>query len=245
MLLILYGIAVIRLGQACVQTCMIGQATATVQTGAEPSRQGNSLRGPMAGRTGSRVSTSEDKSDVRQRLEQAMAAVAEQRDTAAFAELFDFFAPRLKAYFLRQGEDHGQAEELSQEAMLTVWRRAETFDASQASVSTWVFTVARNKRIDALRKSSRPLPDMEDPALAPDGPESAEAILARAEEEDMVQAAIKKLPPEQLDVVRKAYFEFKAHSTIAEETTLPLGTIKSRLRLALVRLRKELDEELI
>ena len=174
-----------------------------------------------------------------------MAAVADQRDTAAFAELFDFFAPRLKAYFLRQGEDHGQAEELSQEAMLTVWRRAETFDASQASVSTWVFTVARNKRIDALRKSSRPLPDMEDPALAPEGPEAADAILARAEEEDMVQAAIKKLPPEQLDVVRKAYFEFKAHSTIAEETTLPLGTIKSRLRLALVRLRKELDEELI
>lgn len=174
-----------------------------------------------------------------------MAAVAQQRDKAAFGELFEFFAPRLKAYFIKAGEDFGQAEELAQEAMFTVWRRAETFDPSQASVSTWVFTVARNKRIDALRKSSRPLPDMEDPAFAPEGPESAESILTRAQEEDKVQAAIKKLPPEQLDVVRKAYFEFKAHSAIAEETTLPLGTIKSRLRLALVRLRKELDEELV
>ena len=191
------------------------------------------------------MSTADGKTGERQRLERAMAAVAQDRDRAAFNELFDHFAPRLKAYFIRAGEDHGHAEELAQEAMFTLWRRAETFDPSQASVSTWVFTVARNKRIDALRKSSRPLPDMEDPALAPDGPESADVILARAEEEELVQAAIKKLPPEQLDVVRRAYFEFKAHSAIAEETTLPLGTIKSRLRLALVRLRKELDEELV
>ena len=112
-----------------------------------------------------RMSTTETKTGERQRLEQAMAAVAQQRDKGAFGELFDHFAPRLKAYFIRAGEDHGQAEELAQEAMFTLWRRAETFDPSQASVSTWVFTVARNKRIDALRKSSRPLPDMDEKSL--------------------------------------------------------------------------------
>ena len=235
----------IRAMQFHVSPHMIGNAVASEERAARRAIDAGVLIVSSDARTRSRMSTSEAKSGERQRLERAMEAVAQQRDKAAFSELFDYFAPRLKAYFIRAGEDHGHAEELAQEAMFTLWRRAETFDPSQASVSTWVFTVARNKRIDALRKSSRPLPDMDDPALAPDGPEAADAILARAQEEDMIQAAIKKLPPEQLDVVRRAYFEFKAHSAIAEETTLPLGTIKSRLRLALVRLRKELDEELV
>lgn len=169
-------------------------------------------------------------------------AVATERDKAAFASLFAHFAPRIKSYLMRLGCDGGSAEELAQEAMVTLWRRAETFDARQANASTWVFAIARNKRIDALRRQKRPELDPEDPALAPDAPAAADAMVESVQDVARVRAAMGALPEEQRVLLQMAYYEDKPHSVIAEEQGLPLGTVKSRIRLAVTRLRKVLKE---
>ncbi len=171
-------------------------------------------------------------------------AVAEHRDRKAFADLFTHFAPRLNAFLMRGGTDRVTAEELTQEVMLTVWRRAESFDPNQATLSTWVFTIARNKRIDGLRRQRRPELDPEDPALVPDGPAGAEETVSATQREAMLRAAMVDLPVEQAEMLRMAYFEDKAHSEIAAETGLPLGTVKSRLRLAIGHLRKNLKDKM-
>ncbi len=179
------------------------------------------------------------------RLSSLVIAVGESRDRAAFAELFDHFAPRIKAYLLKQGAEAAQAEELAQEAMIMVWRRAESFDPAKSAASTWIFTIARNKRIDALRRERRPDYDPEDPtlppALVPAAPATAERAAEMTQQAARLAEAIRALPEEQAELVRMAYFEDKAHGQIASETQLPLGTVKSRLRLALGRLRKALN----
>ncbi len=181
-----------------------------------------------------------------QTLEDRLLAVGRDRDRAAFAALFGHFAPRLKAYLRRQGCDAAGAEELVQEVMLLVWRRAETYDPAQASASTWVFTIARNKRIDVLRREQRPEIDPDDPALVPalvpDRPESADRRLETQESAGRLREALKDLPPEQAELLRLAYFEDKPHSVISVERGIPLGTVKSRLRLAMERLRKALRD---
>ncbi len=171
-----------------------------------------------------------------------IAAVAKDRDREAFVALFQHFAPRLKAYLMRMGSEGQEAEELVQEAMIMVWQRADSFDSSRASVSTWVFTIARNKRIDALRRERRPEIDPNDPALVPAAMEEADELVAVAQQNERLMQAIEELPAEQADLVRRAYFEDKAHVQIAQETDLPLGTVKSRLRLAMGHLRKALKE---
>ena len=171
-----------------------------------------------------------------------MRQLAENRDRAAFANLFDHFAPRVKAYLMRSGSDAEAAEELMQEAMLTVWRRAESFDAKQASVATWVFTIARNKRIDVYRRTNRPDVDMNDPALVPEAEQQPDDALSDQQESSVLRRAIKELPAEQAKMLRMAFYEDKAHSEIADETGLPLGTVKSRLRLAIGRMRKMVTE---
>lgn len=170
-------------------------------------------------------------------------AVAEKRDRAAFIALFNYFAPRLKTYLMKQGASPQNAEELVQETMLTVWRRAKTFDPAQAAASTWIFTIARNRRIDALRKRARPEPDMNDPALAPDSTPSATDMIAQEQRADMLKDALATLPPEQKEVLKLSYFEDLSQSEIAEKTGLPLGTVKSRMRLALKALRNHLNED--
>lgn len=172
-----------------------------------------------------------------------MQAIAEQRSKAAFARLFAHFAPRIKAYLMRSGSDEGSAEELVQEAMLTVWRRAESFDVAQASVATWMFTIARNKRIDAYRRTKRPELDPDDPALAPQPEAMQDEVVGAGQAADAIRQAIAELPEEQAEMLRLAFFEDKAHSEIAEETGLPLGTVKSRLRLAIGKMRGLVDDE--
>jgi RNA polymerase sigma-70 factor (ECF subfamily) len=174
-------------------------------------------------------------------LEGLMARVAAARDRAAFGLLFDHFAPRLKSFLMRQGTAPATAEELVQEALLTVWRQAAAFDPAKATVSTWVFTIARNKRIDWLRRERRPELDPNDPLLVPDQP-GAEQSLGASQEAALIRRALASLPPEQAEVIRLAYFEDKVHTTIAAETGTPLGTVKSRLRLALQRLAGLLKE---
>ena len=178
----------------------------------------------------------------REALDQALVSIGSSRDKGAFALVFRHFAPRLRAFMIRGGCDRGDAEEIVQEVMVTVWRRAETFDPRQASASTWIFTIARNRRIDRLRRERRPELDPNDPALVPDAPRAADQSLALAQDTERLESAIATLPQEQRDILERAYYDEKPHSVIAEETGLPLGTVKSRLRLALGRLRKEVRE---
>ncbi|MEQ8965762.1 MAG: sigma-70 family RNA polymerase sigma factor [Azospirillaceae bacterium] len=175
-------------------------------------------------------------------LNDMILAVGVARDRSAFAALFGHFAPRVKSYLLRLGCDAGAAEEIMQEVMVTVWRRAETFDPAQANASTWVFAIARNKRIDVVRRERRPELDAEDPALMPEPAAMADDAVASAQTVDRVREAIRTLPEEQRTLLRMAYYDDKPHSLIAEECGLPLGTVKSRIRLAVTRLRKILKD---
>ena len=169
-----------------------------------------------------------------------LAAVADHQDRAAFRTLFDYFAPRVKAFMYRQGTDPGMAEEIVQETMVNVWRKARQFDPGRASVATWIFTIARNLRIDLLRKANRPVPDANDPALVPDPEPLGYEVISRKREATQLNTAIAELPTEQLAVLKLAFFEEKAHAQVAEELGIPLGTVKSRIRLAFKRIRSEL-----
>ncbi len=172
------------------------------------------------------------------RLNGLMLRVARQRDRQAFVTLFQHFAPRLKSFLLRAGMEVGAAEETIQDVMVTVWQRAETFDPRLAAAGTWIYAIARNRRIDRLRRDRRPTFDPNDPALVPDEADGSMDTMLAEEQAAALHRAIRELPPEQAELLRMAYFEDKAHSAIAEERRLPLGTVKSRLRLALARLRK-------
>jgi len=178
----------------------------------------------------------------REALADLVEAIAVRADKGAFAQLFRHFAPKIKGYLLKLGAG-AQAEELTQEVLLTVWRKAASFDRRQASVSTWLFTIARNRRIDAVRKERRPELDPEDPMLVPEPPRLPDEQLQARDREARVSEAIKTLPAEQSELLRQAFYLAKSHSEIASETGLPLGTVKSRLRLAFGRLRKVLDGE--
>lgn len=162
-------------------------------------------------------------------------AIASTQDRAAFAELFQHFAPRVKSYMLRLGAPPETAEELAQETLLTVWRKAALFDPARAGASTWIFTIARNLRIDALRRERRPLIDL--PDVEPEPEATPDTLLDGAERDGRLRQAMADLPPDQAEVVRLSFFEDKPHSEIAGQLGLPLGTVKSRLRLALIRLR--------
>lgn len=168
-------------------------------------------------------------------------AVAETGDRAAFARLFAHLAPRLKAFLRRLGATDAVAEELVQEVMLTVWRKAASFDRRQSSVSTWVFTIARNRRIDLIRRESKPALDPEEPLLQPSAPVAADTLADEGRRDAALRAAIATLPPEQLDLLHLGFYEGKSHAEIAELRKLPLGTVKSRMRLAFSRLRRVME----
>ena len=165
-------------------------------------------------------------------------AVADRRDRSAFAQLFDYFAPRLKGFIRRRGVEAARAEDLAQDVMLTVWRRADLYKRAQGSVSTWIFTIARNKHIDAVRRERRPEFDPNDPALVGNPEPAGEALVSQGQIASKLRAAIKELPADQAEVLHKNFFEDKPHSEVAAELGLPLGTVKSRLRLALAKLRQ-------
>ena len=164
-----------------------------------------------------------------------MFAVRDEQDKAAFAELFSHFAPRVKSFLMKSGASHDVAEECAQDVMATLWRKAHLFDPAKASVSTWIFTIARNRRIDMLRKQRRPEP--EDLPWGPEAEPDQADVLALQEETQQLGQALEQLPQKQRILIEKAYFGDLSHSEIAAETGLPLGTIKSRIRLALERLR--------
>lgn len=168
--------------------------------------------------------------------------VATHQDRAAYAALFAYYAPRLKSYAMRGNMSAEAAEEIMQEAMIAVWRKASYFDPRKASVSTWMFTIVRNKRIDFLRKESRPDLTEDDFAHVDTEVPTADNILVALQRSDTVRDRMQRLPKEQVEVIQKAFFEDKSHSEVAEDLGIPLGTIKSRIRLALGRLRGMIEE---
>jgi len=176
-------------------------------------------------------------------LANLMRRIAGEADKAAFAQLFGIIAPKLKGYLMRLGADDGTAEELVQDVMLTIWRRARDFDPARASVTTWVYTIARNRRIDRLRREKRPDLDPHEPILANEPEQAADFAIELREQEARLRVALDTLPKEQADLLFMAFYEDKAHTGIAIERDLPLGTVKSRLRLALQRLRKALSDD--
>jgi RNA polymerase sigma-70 factor (ECF subfamily) len=174
-------------------------------------------------------------------LSAAILAIAQRQDREAFALLFTHFAPRVKTYLLRLGALPEMAEELAQESLLTVWRRAGAYNPTMAAASTWIFTIARNLRIDLARRAARAT-RVQDP-FEEAAPEAApdEALVA-LQDEARIRRAMAALPADQARVITLAFFADKPHSEIALDLGLPLGTVKSRLRLAMARLRTLLDD---
>lgn len=176
-------------------------------------------------------------------------AVATHRDRAAFTVLFGHFAPRVKGFLINSGLPDLMAEEVTQETLLIMWRKASYFDPKRAGLSTWIFTIARNQRIDRLRRERGKTRDggpgiTPDPGEEPDLQPTGEDLAIERERGAHVRAALEQLPKEQAMIVRMSFFAEKPHAEIAAELGIPLGTVKSRVRLALSRLRGLLDSEL-
>lgn len=164
-------------------------------------------------------------------------------DRAAYKALFEHYAPRLKAFAMRGGLASESAEEVMQEAMIAVWRRADSFDARKASASTWMFTIVRNKRIDFLRRAGKPDLTADDFAHLETEAPAADLAFEKLQDEAKVSKTLKSLPADQLEVIRKAFFEDKSHAEVAADLDLPLGTVKSRIRLALGKLRTLMENQ--
>jgi RNA polymerase sigma-70 factor, ECF subfamily len=170
-----------------------------------------------------------------------LVAIARSGDRAAFARLFRFYAPRLKTWLRQKGGDPVVAEDLAQETMLIVWQKAALFDAARGSASAWIFTIARNLWIDALRQERHPSELMPDLLTATEPP-LADTAAVSEQEAMRVRTALGQLPPAQARVVQEAFFGDNAHGGIEKILNIPLGTVKSRLRLAMMRLRTTLGD---
>ena len=170
-----------------------------------------------------------------------MLRVRDVQDRAAFAALFRHFAPRIKAFLMKSGTPAPVAEDCAQDVMATVWHKAHLFNPERASVATWVFTIARNRRIDLARRDRRPEPEALD--WGPTGEPDQADVYASAQETRALGAALSALPEKQRALIQRAYYGDLSHTQIASETGLPLGTIKSRIRLALDRLRLSLTKD--
>lgn len=165
-------------------------------------------------------------------------AVRDRQDRQAFVKLFDHFAPRLKGMFIKSGLSAARAEDIIQDTMLNVWRKAHLFDPHRAQATSWIYRIARNRHIDVLRRENRPLP--EELKVEDQPAEDASQIVALEMETEKLRSALMRLRPEQRELVEKAYLGELSHSDIQAETGLPLGTIKSRIRLGMERLRHEM-----
>jgi RNA polymerase sigma-70 factor (ECF subfamily) len=170
-----------------------------------------------------------------------MLKVRDDRDRTAFANLFDHFAPRLRGMLMKNGFGAAQADDVIQDVMLSVWRKASYFNPERAEVSGWIFQIARNRQIDVIRKERRPMP--EELAMPESTDIDGEQVLGIEQEVQKLRSAIARLTPDQRDLVQKSYLGELTHSEIQAETGLPLGTIKSRIRLGLERLRFEMKGE--
>ncbi len=177
--------------------------------------------------------------------EHLIEAVALRRDRAAFAALFGYFAPRVKTFMRRSGASEGEADNLAQETMLRVWRKSDLYNPASSGFEAWLFTIARNLRIDALRRERRGVlegaSDIESEFLLDDAP-LADEVLAAQQTGARIRRALGELPDDQQRVIELFFYQERAHAEIASVLDIPLGTVKSRLRLAMVKLRSLLSE---
>src|SRR4051812_17459278 len=177
-----------------------------------------------------------------ERMTALLLQVAATADRPAFGELYAFYSPRLRAYMRKLGADGAAAEDLVQDVLAAVWNKARQFDAGKANANTWIFTIARNLRIDLIRRERRPEFDADDLELQSDEPYSPERAIITQRDAAAVRTALAALPQEQADVIRLSFFEDRPHGAIAAELGVPLGTVKSRMRLAFRRFRTALGE---
>ena len=184
-----------------------------------------------------------DNTPAAEQLAQWLDSVASCRDRHCFELLFDHFAPRLKSYMMRLGADAVTAEDLAQETMVKVWHKASLYDRSKAGASVWIFRIARNLRIDKLRRQRFHEVELDTEEIARQGHYLEGDVHADRLDADTLPALVQELPAEQLEVVRLAFFEGLTHSEICQQLELPLGTVKSRLRLAFAKLRKAMGDE--
>ncbi len=172
-----------------------------------------------------------------------LVAIAASADMVAFEALFREFSPRIRAYLLKMTRDAQASEDLMQETMLAIWRKAGQFGPSRGHASAWIYTIARNIWIDAWRRQRRPVYDPDDPALVADPEPDAPSLIEQQQSRAALHAALETLPKEQVDLIRLSFFDEDSHSTIAERLGLPIGTVKSRIRLAFGRLRAALEDK--
>ena len=163
--------------------------------------------------------------------------IVDNQDKASFACIFKYFAPRLKSFFVKLGCSESQAEEIIQEVMIAVWTKAGTYDKSKSSVSTWIYTIAKNKRIDKIRKEKKHFTVDSDEGLEIPTPSKQEDELHSSEISVKIADTLKFLPAEQAELLKLSYFYEKTHTDIANDLKLPLGTVKSRIRLALSKMK--------
>jgi RNA polymerase sigma factor, sigma-70 family len=192
------------------------------------------------------VAKGTDSGDPRSRaaeFAECIGQIANRRSEAAFEILFRYFAPRIKSFCLRLGADSTAAEEITQEAMVSIWRNAGRFDPSKASPSTWIFAIARNLSIDRFRKSRRPEFDPGDPAFVPDDPQGADNLIEKLEMEETVREILDSLSSKERDVLILSFYENRSHGEISRQLSLPLGTVKSRMRLAFAKVRSALEAQ--
>jgi RNA polymerase sigma-70 factor, ECF subfamily len=178
----------------------------------------------------------------RNELDDLLIAVGAKRDGKAFSILFDHLRPRVHAQLVRLGLAPTAAEDLTQDVMETIWRKAHLYDPRQSAAITWVFQVARNRRIDLRRRSRERYFALEDFFGIPDPTAGSDDRFDTARLQQCVRVALRALPREQLILVQLAFFDGLSHSAIARQLNLPLGTVKSRLRLACARLHRALTE---
>lgn len=178
-----------------------------------------------------------------ERLNRLLSEVAATGDRAAFTELFEHFAPRVKGFLMKGGASAEEAEDLAQDVMIKMLRRARQFDPARASVATWIFTIARNARIDALRRRAKARFDQDDPSLQPEEEPRADFLCELADRDQRIAEALRRLPAEQREVMRLHFYADESHAAIAEQLGVPLGTVKSRLRLAFEKVRQDLEEQ--
>lgn len=166
-----------------------------------------------------------------------------KQDKQAFSILFDRYALKLKAFMMRSGMSGEDADEIAQDVMVSVWRKAHLYDPAKAGAATWIYTIARNRRIDVLRKHARPAPDPDDPLFQPDPLPGGREVMSAQETQDAVRLALHALPADQRQVLICAYFDGLSHGEVAGKLDLPLGTVKSRIRLACKAMRGILGED--
>jgi RNA polymerase sigma-70 factor, ECF subfamily len=176
-------------------------------------------------------------------MQDLLQRIARDRDPQAFRDLFNLFGPRIKAMMMRQGADAAAAEDIAQETLFTVWRKAHLFAAQKGSPATWIYTIARNLRIDRLRRET-PYQELPEEVLEiPDDNDPPDAALNREQQRERIGKALEALPPEQYEVVHLSYVEGLSHNEIASLLGAPLGTVKSRMRLAYEKVRDAIGEE--